>query len=203
MNRYCFLFSCLVFFSACHKEESPSHSPKPCADTNVRNIVDPGMKLSRYKEGSWWIYTDSLAPSGLDSIAVMSVLVRRGEPGPVFQCHFVEQHIIEFSWQGVPELQSGDFQVWPDSCFVGDTRGLHAVYLASLKAFRHNLIDSLEVNGKYYKDVRRSDTIRLYSGNDAAMISYFCPEFGFVRLDVFVKGKFAYRKLLLRSRIIR
>jgi hypothetical protein len=171
-------------------------------------VTDPDLVALRFKEGSWWLFQDSMNTSFKDTLFIQYVV--SGETSPhEYSCDYSDQYSMSVWCRYMPEHYDRKYYFNPWKFATSSTSLLSPETFMELPKNAPNnpckFYDSLLVNTKYYKNIIKSDTVRYtYMSVAYKMICYFNSTDGFVRNDIFDQNnQLLFKRWLIGSNVIK
>lgn len=201
------LISIILF--ACHKEEHPAlGGGAGCGQEIHTTISRPELKDFFFKQGSYWVYMDSLNLSYSDTLKIDYPTSYGDFQSAPYSCRYNETFTFIGWSRTMVEQTDREYIIKPDS-FITLSRYQHSkntVMFLPVGTPNNPCVfyDSLFVYDRYYKNVIKSDTIRGANGISFKMVCYFNSQYGFLRNDLFnSSNQLISRKLVYAKNVIK
>jgi hypothetical protein len=216
------LIASLIGYWGCHKKkEDPDpgfqggHNYSPCVP-RVTPMADARFLACKYKEGSYWVFKDSLSEA-IDTLSVQS-LVRTPYLYMGQGCDTLETFrvIVVFKKEAIPAFKEITLHVFQSNVrlynsFIWKTGdNPDEIYTVNSMTTGCKMYDSLLIDNTYYKNAGESAAIQFVQADPNRMETqsmkvFFNPEYGVLQLDFRDRlgGQLTGRRRVIARNIIR
>jgi hypothetical protein len=200
MKKLFFLLSVLAIVS-CNKEQDVTDK---CTEP-FHDITSPDLLNNKLKQGTYWIYLDSV------SMTTDSTIVTSSSEGNVGACQ--EYHAYGYNLTSYPTLLGSNIAIYA-GLIEKNTGGLPGSgikiytdfnYPDSSSSFTCSRLDSCFIYDRYYKRVEKVVVAQDPSNpGRTKSIYYFNSDYGILRHDRFNSSNaLVWKKLLKRKNMVR